>query len=254
MATNQAKKALRELRKASGLCTICGITADNGTRCTSCSIKQNENNQRHIDKRKILGKCISAGCDGSPSNNKHSYCDICREKKNSESRLIDKNRKESGLCVNCGIKAVEGKDKCEVCFKEKNEYMKKWRLKKIADGKCGSCGDNILAPGYKSCELCLQKRCDYHAKLKLKVLATYGGAVCIGCGETEICTLQVDHVAGGGNKHAKEIGGRGKMYKWLRDNNFPSGFRILCANCNIRAMRGVSFPNEIKTNDSNPKI
>jgi len=38
------------------------------------------------------------------------------------------------------------------------------------------------------------------------------------------------------------------LYRWLRDNDFPPGYRVLCANCNIRAARGVALPNEAKPN------
>jgi hypothetical protein len=53
----------------------------------------------------------------------------------------------------------------------------------------------------------------------------------------------MDHIHGGGYRHGKELGSSGKLYKWLVDNHFPDGFRVLCANCNMRAARNVPFPN-----------
>jgi hypothetical protein len=67
--------------------------------------------------------------------------------------------------------------------------------------------------------------------LRLEVLNFYGGK-CACCGEAEICFLAIDHINGGGNKHRKEIGGS-KIYFWLKANNFPSGFQVLCHNCNL---------------------
>ncbi len=92
-----------------------------------------------------------------------------------------------------------------------------------------------------------------HRALKHLVLIRYGGPICVGCGETEIAVLQIDHIGGGGHAHAVKIGngdhvkGRSKMYRWLLNNDFPPGYRVLCANCNIKAARGVSLPNDNKT-------
>jgi len=36
----------------------------------------------------------------------------------------------------------------------------------------------------------------------------------------------------GGGKHRKELGNK-SIYKWLVQNNFPSGFQTLCYNCNF---------------------
>ena len=54
---------------------------------------------------------------------------------------------------------------------------------------------------------------------------------CMCCGEKEIKFLCIDHINGGGVKHRKQIKG-GNIYLWLKKNNYPSGFRTLCHNCN----------------------
>lgn len=58
------------------------------------------------------------------------------------------------------------------------------------------------------------------------------GKICICCGESEIEFLTVDHIAGGGRKHRQEVGSGTKFYRWLKVNNYPDGFQILCMNCN----------------------
>lgn len=55
---------------------------------------------------------------------------------------------------------------------------------------------------------------------------------CECCGEHELMFLALDHVNGGGSKQRKETGGGG-FWGWLRKNNYPPGFRILCHNCNF---------------------
>jgi hypothetical protein len=77
-------------------------------------------------------------------------------------------------------------------------------------------------------------------KLKREVMDAYGGA-CVCCGETELVFLTIDHVNDDGAEHRREIAaekgtnwaqaGR-NTYRWLRDNGFPEGFQVLCANCN----------------------
>jgi hypothetical protein len=76
-------------------------------------------------------------------------------------------------------------------------------------------------------------------KLRFSLLSHYskGKMVCACCGEDHIEFLTIDHVNGGGNAHRRSIGnGRTAsgdvFYYWLRDNNYPPGFQVLCHNCN----------------------
>lgn len=79
-------------------------------------------------------------------------------------------------------------------------------------------------------------------ELKLAVLAVYGPN-CACCGESAEEFLTVDHVAGNGAEHRRrlKLGGTGKrgstsggwtFYRWLVNQGFPKGYRILCWNCN----------------------
>ena len=77
---------------------------------------------------------------------------------------------------------------------------------------------------------------EYQRKLRMVVLRTYSAEIpfCNCCGEQEIKFLAVDHINGGGHKHNQELKRRGqKFYQWLRINNYPAGFQILCHNCNL---------------------
>ncbi len=66
---------------------------------------------------------------------------------------------------------------------------------------------------------------------KYRVFLHYGGPHprCV-CGFDDMRALTIDHINGGGNRHRKEIGQGVNFYKWL-DRNLPSGFQVLCANC-----------------------
>lgn len=73
-------------------------------------------------------------------------------------------------------------------------------------------------------------------KLRLSILQHYSKETpeCNCCKEQEIKFLAVDHINGGGHKHLKELKVRGmNFYRWLKNNNYPEGFQILCHNCNM---------------------
>jgi len=81
-----------------------------------------------------------------------------------------------------------------------------------------------------------QKR-DYNRnfKLRLEVFSHYKTddkikCSCPTCNVDDTDLLCLDHINGGGAKHRKIVGNN--MYRWVRDNNYPDTFRILCHNCN----------------------
>lgn len=77
---------------------------------------------------------------------------------------------------------------------------------------------------------------------RLKVLMRYsnpqGRPVCNECGEQDIEVLCLDHINGGGNRELKALGVKGNVfYHWLAENDYPEGYQVLCANCNMRKAR-----------------
>lgn len=70
-----------------------------------------------------------------------------------------------------------------------------------------------------------------HRKEREECLARYGG-VCACCGESQYEFLAIDHIDGGGSTHRKEQRIT-KMARWLKKNQFPPGYRVLCHNCNM---------------------
>lgn len=76
----------------------------------------------------------------------------------------------------------------------------------------------------------------YRRDLKMEVLSKYG-EVCQFCGEAEPEFLTLDHIEGGGNAHRRTLGDNGSMavYRDLKKQGFPLGYRCLCLNCNVDA-------------------
>ena len=68
--------------------------------------------------------------------------------------------------------------------------------------------------------------------LRDAAIEAYGGYKCACCGETEPLFLTIDHVNNDGNKHRKEVKGTTGLLTWLKKNNYPKGFQVLCMNCN----------------------
>ena len=73
-----------------------------------------------------------------------------------------------------------------------------------------------------------------NAKLKHEVFSHYSNGLmeCSCCGENQFKFLTLDHVEGGGREHREQLGSPAMVYRDLRTRNFPSGFQILCYNCN----------------------
>ena len=73
----------------------------------------------------------------------------------------------------------------------------------------------------------------YSRQIRQEALNHYGGK-CDCCGEDRYEFLALDHINGGGIQHRKQLGWSGNsIAKWLKKNNYPSGFRVLCHNCNM---------------------
>lgn len=123
--------------------------------------------------------------------------------------------------------------------------------------KCSACGVSFLAETmkngrtYKCCPRCRQDAKDrrtriresdpdavarYQRELRRKwreaALAAYGG-VCACCGEERYEFLAIDHIDGGGTRERRQNFVNGSsVNKWLADRGYPSGYRVLCHNCN----------------------
>jgi hypothetical protein len=84
------------------------------------------------------------------------------------------------------------------------------------------------------CKVCNRARINERNRaLRVRVLRHYSGGgepKCACCGATELEFLSLDHVNGGGRQHRKTI--KIRWWEWLRKNNYPIGFRVLCHNCN----------------------
>lgn len=110
---------------------------------------------------------------------------------------------------------------------------------------------------------------NYRANSRLEAIYAYGGptpkCACPGCPENRLPFLSVDHINNGGNVHRAELAhprdflpgktpvpnggkvspGGGAYFRWLKENGYPPGYRVLCYNCNIARGTGPCPVHEI---------
>jgi hypothetical protein len=125
---------------------------------------------------------------------------------------------------------------CKEC---KREYARLWGQKNV---------DKVREWGRKSREknkdVLKMQRKQQRWGLKIEVLTAYSSGVptCACCGETHPEFLAIDHINNDGaeaKRNGEPKGGVG-FYTYLRRNNYPTGFQVLCHNCNMaKAFYGV---------------
>ena len=78
-----------------------------------------------------------------------------------------------------------------------------------------------------------------YRRSRAEALAKYGPA-CKCCGEAELLFLAIDHVNDDGAAHRREhgIASGTSIYAWLKKNDWPAGFQVLCHNCNNAKAHG----------------
>lgn len=84
---------------------------------------------------------------------------------------------------------------------------------------------------------------DWRQRYKRDVMAYYckGKPQCMQCGFDDLRALCIDHIANNGAEHRQSLTGQtgrraamgSTIYLWLKRQNYPDGFQVLCANCNM---------------------
>lgn len=164
------------------------------------------------------------------------YCSA-RCRKNAQARRRYNRTKERNLCVWCFTKPVEGGyHLCAECRAKSRDY----RYNMSPEQKTRA---------YQKTREWIKTQPNYYRKmhertrdkLRRQVFEHYGNQ-CACCGLDDWRFMTIDHIGGGGNKHrratfnGKLVAGM-DLYRWLRKNNYPDGFQLLCYNCNCAQSR-----------------
>ncbi len=141
----------------------------------------------------------------------------------------------TGVYISVGKPVIPRKDKnCSKCKTKKpiTEFYKNSKTHEV-QSYCRPCVLTLARVYYKRSRLKVLKRdSEYRRKLKTDIIKAYGGK-CECCNDDNWEFLSIDHINGGGRKHLAEIGGSGRLYRWLRKQGYPKdNYRLLCMNCN----------------------
>lgn len=98
----------------------------------------------------------------------------------------------------------------------KNAGIRKWRLANL--------------------EIVKEKKKTERFRLKIAAFCIYshGEMSCAICGDNEFPHLSLDHIDGGGTQHRnKDPRANCDLYRLVKTEGYPSGYRVLCHNCNF---------------------
>jgi hypothetical protein len=213
-------------RAEAGLCCSCNEKAIPGTRrCPKHTKEASEQAARRYQQRKAA-----------------QICPLCRD---PEKEVVE----GKACCQECLDKQAASTASRREDYKPRmSELRGQYYDERLAANLCVLCGKQPAAASRVDCDACnkankarQQRR---NERRRRAVIMHYGGK-CACCGESTFEFLEIDHVNNDGAAHRKEIG-KSNTYKWLINNKYPSGFRVLCSNCNHARGRYSYCPHELK--------
>lgn len=161
--------------------------------------------------------------DARNKTGRQALCRKCVREVRAEKHNANRSK---GLCY-CGAPPAPGSSMCPRHQKDARDHHRRLMSDPVWAAK--------LNAKYR------KKRFD----LKMEAFRAYGGSKCSCCGETRVEFLTIDHIDGNGgvSRDATHRKGEG-LYRWLKKNGWPSGFRVLCMNCNFAYGHAGYCPHE----------
>lgn len=169
----------------------------------------------------------------------HKTCNRCSIKIDSGNIYPSYFKQRYYVCKNCAISITvdwQKRNKTrrktkDAQYRERNKHVINIRNRKWIDDnkqKSKDCANRYIE---KNRDLISAKNKVARVRLKYETLSFYsnGDPVCNSCGFDNFHALTIDHINGDGNKHRKEI--HSHVYSWIKRNNYPCGFQVLCMNC-----------------------
>jgi len=208
-ANNKRQQNLKAERIAHGICFRCGKNKTAAQQCESCYLKHSE--------RAVKWRI---------NNPKYKRATHNKSSKNLVWWLTDNDYPEGFqiLCWNCNMGKARNGGICP------HKSQSKWLYGETPVVNCKKY---------------------YNRKYDREVFQTateqYGGSYCKCCGEDNVFFLSLDHINNDGAEQRRSISKTGKnLAWWLQKRNWPSGFQILCFNCNCgRARNNTICPHTI---------
>lgn len=155
------------------------------------SERQRANRQYYLSR----GRCPRCG-GTNPVQVGRVLCVECQQKHDKEQTERMNRWRQEGRCIRCGSERAEGRMQCQKCLDNRKEKginaasARKWREKKLAEGRCVICGLRFAAMGHVMCEKCLEahredsrKSSKNGAKAKARRESMIAAGRCIDCGK-----------------------------------------------------------------------
>ena len=155
-----------------------------------------------------------------------------------------KNKKEK-FCIKCNVKLTSenwldylvkrSNYTCTSCFRSygKNYYKKSKEALLLKTPKSRSKSNNkYITPNTKTQQERKKLIQKYrYLQIRNTVIAKYSDNTCKICGENDLEVLTIDHIHDNGANHRKIMKNK-NIYEWLKSENYPDGYQVLCFNCN----------------------
>ncbi len=154
----------------------------------------------------------------------HNKGKITVSKEEKKSRIRDYNRKyrkSNRETINKNYRKLYNKNTEKML-----EYKRQWRKKHPETYKRWY---------QKNKKTILLKASVRAKKLRIYAIRHYSNETmgCGCCNEKNIEFLTIDHLPNAPHKRKNTKRGGREIFYWLKKNNYPQGFRILCMNCNF---------------------
>jgi hypothetical protein len=158
-----------------------------------------------------------------------------------ENWTLGRQRTYNNICSNC---ECERQKNPKYQLKQKEYRLKNKEKYSLLDKQYKDDNKEKIRIQRKEYRLINSKRISEKNKksyqyLRSNVISHYSNnmmiCMCPGCNENHLDFLTIDHIDNNGSEHRKQLGNVGGtgLYKWLIKNNFPTGFQVLCMNCNF---------------------
>jgi hypothetical protein len=159
---------------------------------------------------------------------------------------------ETKTCTKCGLIKPKSEFRFGQCRACSNARMAEYRKNRMSPQAKASVKEKRKRYRNRNRPILNEKAKVWRLENKQKAFDAYGGRICCWCCENDFDTLTIDHINNDGAKHRKEVfgairnvrsGSSGSLYLWMKKNNYPPGFQVLCANCNTaKAINGGILP------------
>ena len=230
----ERKRKARAEKKAAHRCYHCNGQMPREwkkAKCQRCLTRAFARREALRAERTAAGLCTDCGKPAAAPGRR--LCAKHAEVGRKAASALHERRMAAGKCRDCGsAEPRPGKRSCAECAADNRRYEILTKRDRVAAGLCARCGKCPNEDGTRNCRPCRAAANGKRAELRSLVLDHYGGK-CACCGESEWAFLHIDHINDDGAEHRRRDSTAAAIYNWLRKNDFPPGFQVLCANCNL---------------------